>query len=1640
MKTPPALDRIEILEARIAPATLDVVGGVLTYTAGAGAGNSLTLSISGANYVFTDTGETITLGAGAVGFSGGGTNTVQGPNTSVNSIVALLGDQNDTLTISGLTDPLNADGQTGAADSIVIGGVINPGGVLSLDAESLTINAALNSATTATFTADTMAINAAVIANSLVLQPATAARAVNLGTESAGDLSLTGAELNRITAVVGLQVGNAAAGVVTLSAALAPTGVNTLSIFGSVVTNIGAGAISVANLGLSVVATAALGGANDVDVFAAATSNADQLISFTDADGFAVGTVGTIVGITVPTGGVASLEAGAVTQTSKINAATLRLIGAGPYTLTNPGNTVGTLSANVTGGAFSYTDADALTVGLAGGTGGVTTANFPIALATVDGVLTIANSNAGADVNAGTSSVSLTAGSVVGVDRALTISANAGVSGTGGVTLVADNMSIGAAVNAGAGIATLRGFDNATTIFLDSSDGAGRLGLTDAEIDFVTASVLRIGKLTGGSITFGAVLTPANVGAVSFFSAGNINTSAGGITGVNVAADAGGIVSLQNSTIPVLAVHSGGITFIDTTGTLTIGTVDGRTGMDVAGGASIVSDDIDIQAAVASPGDTVSFSTRNGADLNLGSGAAGYRLTDTELDLVTASFLNFATNGAVLLNSAISPAHAPAVQFTGATISGAGAITVADLFLNAQTSIALGGANDVDTLHATLATDGGTISFADADGFTAFIGEDEVNTATLNAGVATVTFGALNQHITATGSNQITVLGAVDLAGVTLNADIAITPAPGTEFILIANDGVDPVTGAFDQLPEGALTVIDGVELQVRYTGGDGNDVTLTAPAALAVTLAGKSATYRDVDGDLVTVKTSVGTFTGAEFFGIETGANGAGQLRTLKLGAGFTGANLTFTAKPTAQGGNGFVNLGFLDAIGVDLGAVTIPGDLALITAGTVGGDVKVPGVKSLTVQSMGLLGVSTQGPGGSLESVIQGALPRLEVKGDLRASLAALGLPDGKIGGAKIGGSLVSTGGPLQLFAAAGIGSLKIGGDIRTAGETIRIDSGAAIGAISVGGAIAGEDTAPVFITAFGQLVAPAKGTDLAINSLAVKGSVSFAILTAGTGSPDVNADASIGAITIGGDWIASNATAGAAPGTDGLTGNNDDVKITIGGGSVRDNAAIFSSIGSFTVKGQAFGTATPTNDMFGVVAERIGKAKVGGRTFAFTSGAAPEAFFAAPTLTGGGAENPAFDFTIRELGSATPVPTIAVQFDISGDGRSATFVDLDGDHVTLTTSAGSFQNAVFGFANEPAGGKQLKSLTLDAGFAGANLTITAKPGPDGGNGFVNLGQLTAPNADLGTVRIAGDVGRIDAGTGDPARPGVKALTVHSIGALGTSTGAVGNSTFFKGGIGTLTVGSDVRGVEIFATGGPLGNFGSIVIGGSLTRGASTITVLEADRGIGSLKIGGSLIQSQVFADTGAIGKILIGGDLVGDGDSPTITAFGQPTAPASGLDLAIKNLTVKGGVEGAQIAVGANNQIANADASIGAISVGRGWLTSTVLAGVAKGADDFFGTADDTKAAGTTSTRDAARFSTIASITIKGQALGSDRLNDTYGIVAEQILKAQIGAVKFAFTKGQRTPTDAFAAAPTGPGATGLASDFFIREITL
>jgi autotransporter-associated beta strand protein len=50
----------------------------------------------------------------------------------------------------------------------------------------------------------------------------------------------------------------------------------------------------------------------------------------------------------------------------------------------------------------------------------------------------------------------------------------------------------------------------------------------------------------------------------------------------------------------------------------------------------------------------------------------------------------------------------------------------------------------------------------------------------------------------------------------------------GTVLTLISNTSANPISGAFSNLAEGAIVTVNGNNFQASYTGGDGNDLTLT--------------------------------------------------------------------------------------------------------------------------------------------------------------------------------------------------------------------------------------------------------------------------------------------------------------------------------------------------------------------------------------------------------------------------------------------------------------------------------------------------------------------------------------------------------------------------------------------------------------------------------------------------------------------------------------------------------------------------------------------------------------------------------------------------------------------------------------------
>ena len=110
-----------------------------------------------------------------------------------------------------------------------------------------------------------------------------------------------------------------------------------------------------------------------------------------------------------------------------------------------------------------------------------------------------------------------------------------------------------------------------------------------------------------------------------------------------------------------------------------------------------------------------------------------------------------------------------------------------------------------------------------------------LNTGSLNLtnGTVTLTF-EINDPTPGTGYDQIAATGAVNLSNPSLALSLNTYGALSNQYVLIANDGTDPVKGTFTGLPEGATLTSGLVSFRITYQGGTGNDVALIQTAAPA--------------------------------------------------------------------------------------------------------------------------------------------------------------------------------------------------------------------------------------------------------------------------------------------------------------------------------------------------------------------------------------------------------------------------------------------------------------------------------------------------------------------------------------------------------------------------------------------------------------------------------------------------------------------------------------------------------------------------------------------------------------------------------------------------------------------------------------
>jgi autotransporter-associated beta strand protein len=106
----------------------------------------------------------------------------------------------------------------------------------------------------------------------------------------------------------------------------------------------------------------------------------------------------------------------------------------------------------------------------------------------------------------------------------------------------------------------------------------------------------------------------------------------------------------------------------------------------------------------------------------------------------------------------------------------------------------------------------------------------------------------LNGPDPGTGYDQLVVAGSVNLNEAILDGSLGFSPDPGQRFVIIRNDGPDPVSGTFVGLPQGAALQIGGVGFHIYYDRGDGNDVELDRNIPPTVTVPGDQTAFQNVE------------------------------------------------------------------------------------------------------------------------------------------------------------------------------------------------------------------------------------------------------------------------------------------------------------------------------------------------------------------------------------------------------------------------------------------------------------------------------------------------------------------------------------------------------------------------------------------------------------------------------------------------------------------------------------------------------------------------------------------------------------------------------------------------------------------------
>lgn len=461
-------------------------------------------------------------------------------------------------------------------------------------------------------------------------------------------------------------------------------------------------------------------------------------------------------------------------------------------------------------------------------------------------------------------------------------------------------------------------------------------------------------------------------------------------------------------------------------------------------------------------------------------------------------------------------------------------------------------------------------------------------------------------------TTNLAVFGTVTLSNALLDFSVLSLPNSNFPLTIVDNDGVDAVVGTFAGLPQGATLQTPRGNFTISYTGGTGNDVTLTQVFVTPTILpGGKAATYIDSDGDLVTVKITKGTLTENNFKLV--GAGVGAELAELDLNdPSFEGTSLKVTATPKNGAGDRHANIDFLDAK-VDFTSISIAGDIGRFTIGSTG--TPTPAFKTMVVDSVGL-SAPVAAPGNSFVSTIFGNFGAWKVKGDFVGANVGAQTSGGTAGSIAIGGSVLPGpgNGLASLYVNGSVGKLTVAGDVVGGSSSTVVRVTANLGSLAIGGSIIGGSGYQAgHVSVLGNVGSVSIGRDVIGGS----GKMAGVVLLSGD----------VGSMKIGGDLIGGDGT------NSGFAKVGGDVKsVTIGkdlrGGSAFESGALQVSgrAGAVKIGGSVLGGAAGS----GVYAESFGSIAIGRDVLGTVMGRA--------SIGASGVTNPTTEVEALAIGSLT------------------------------------------------------------------------------------------------------------------------------------------------------------------------------------------------------------------------------------------------------------------------------------------------------------------------------------------------------------------------------------------------------------------